>query len=72
MSQEYTPSAEYVRQFLFVPKCDVQFVISDQLCLDVLLVKIRPKTIAYATMKKRVNEKKRFRKQYSVFGLFVY
>ena len=32
---------------------DVQFTISDQLFLDVLLMEIRSKTIAYATMKKK-------------------
>jgi len=34
-----------------IPKCDIQFVLSDQLFLDVLLTKIRSKTISYATMK---------------------
>ena len=38
--------------------CDIQFVISDQLFLDVLLMKIRSKTISYATMKKSVDKKK--------------
>ena len=32
---------------------DIQFTISDQLFLDVLLMEIRSKTIAYATMKKK-------------------
>ena len=32
---------------------DIEFTISDQLFLDVLLTKIRSQTIAYATMKKR-------------------
>ena len=41
-----------------MPKCDIQFVISDQLFLDVLLMKIRPKTISYAAMKKRLDENK--------------
>ena len=36
-----------------IPISDVQFTISDQLFLDVLLMKRRSKTIAYATMKKR-------------------
>ena len=44
--------------FLFIPKCDIQFVISDQLFLDVLLMKIRSKTISYATMKKCVDQEK--------------
>ena len=41
-----------------MPKCDIQFVISDQLFLDVLLMKIRSKTISYAAMKKRLDENK--------------
>ncbi|WP_419640335.1 hypothetical protein, partial [Thiolapillus sp.] len=45
-------------QLPFIPKLDVQFIISDQLFLDVLLMKIRSKTISYATMKKRVDEEK--------------
>ena len=32
---------------------DIQFTISDQLFLDVLLMEIRSKTIAYAIMKKK-------------------
>jgi len=32
---------------------DIQFTISDQLFLDVLLMEIRSKTISYATMKKK-------------------
>ena len=32
---------------------DIQFAVSDQLFLDVLLMEIRSKTIAYATMKKK-------------------
>ena len=36
-----------------IPISDIQFTISDQLFLDVLLMTIRSKTIAYATMKKR-------------------
>ena len=32
---------------------DIQFTISDQLFLDVLLMEIRSKTIVYATMKKK-------------------
>ena len=43
-SQEQLPS---------IPKYDHQFVISDQLLLDVLLMRIRSKTISYATMKKK-------------------
>ena len=35
------------------PKSEIQFIISDQLFLDVLLMTNRSKTIAYATMKTR-------------------
>ena len=43
----------YIREQLSkIPKCDILFVISDQLFLDVLLMKIRSKTISYAAMKK--------------------
>ena len=41
-----------------IPKCDLQFVISEQLSLDILLIKIRSKTISYAIMKKRLDEKR--------------
>ena len=54
-----------------IPKCDIQFVISDQLFLDVLLMKISSKTVSYAAMKNThvwmKKKKKRFRKQYSKF-----
>ena len=50
--EEYA-ALPYSREKLpFIPKYDIQFVISDQLFLDVLLMKIRSKTISYATMKK--------------------
>ena len=38
-----------------IPISDVQFTISDQLFLNVLLMKRRSKTTAYATMKKTQN-----------------
>ena len=42
----------YIREQLSkIPKCDIRFVISDQLFLDVLLMKIRSKAISYAVMK---------------------
>ena len=50
--EEYA-ALPYIREQLSkIPKCDIQFVISDQLFLDVLLMKIRSKTISYAAMKK--------------------
>ena len=56
--EEYA-ALPYIREQLSkIPKCDIQFVISDQLFLDVLLMKIRSKTISYAAMKKRLDEKK--------------
>ena len=56
--EEYAALPYSQEQFLFIPKCDIQFVISDQLFLDVLLTKIRSKTISYATMKKGVDPEK--------------
>ena len=62
--EEYA-ALPYIREQLSeIPKCDVQFVILDQLFfffffLDVLLMKIRSKTISCAAMKKRFDEKKR-------------
>ena len=42
-----------------IPKDEIQFLVSDDTRLDFLLMKIRSKTIAYATMKKkRVNKKR--------------
>jgi exonuclease III len=41
-----------------IPLSHIHFVISDQLFLDVLLMKIRSKTISYATWKKRKYEEK--------------
>lgn len=56
--EEYAALPYLREQLPRVPKDKIQFVISDQLFLDVLLMKIRAKTIAYATMKKRKNEEK--------------
>ena len=42
-----------------IPKDEIQFLVSDDTLLDFLLMKIRSRTIAYATMKKkRVNKKR--------------
>jgi len=41
-----------------LPLADISFTISDQLFLDVLLMKIRAKTISYATWKKRKYQEK--------------
>ena len=56
--EEYAALPYSREQLPFIPKCGIQFVISDQLFLDVLLMKIRSKTISYATMKKRVDQEK--------------
>lgn len=40
-----------------IPRDEIQFVITDQLLLDTLLMKIRAKTISFATMKKRKSTK---------------
>ena len=39
--------------------CDIQFVISDQLFLDILIMKVRLQSISYATMKKCVDQKRK-------------
>ena len=58
VAEEYA-ALPYIREELSNnPKCDIQFVTSDQLFLDVLLMKIRSKTNYYATMKKHPDEKK--------------
>ena len=79
--EEYA-ALPYIREQLSkIPECDIQFVLSDQLFLDALLMKIRSKTISYGAMKKRLDERERkkkkkkkkrvgggrFRKQYSKF-----
>ena len=56
--EEYAALPRIREQLSNIPKCDIQFVISDQLFLDVLLMKIRSKTIYYATMKKRLHQKR--------------
>ena len=57
--EEYA-ALPYIREHLSkILKCDIQFDISDHLFLDVLLMKIRSKTISYATMKKKLWMKKR-------------
>ena len=52
MIEEYEASLYMLEQLPYIRECDLQFVSSDQLFLDVLLMKIRSKTILYATMKK--------------------
>ena len=56
--EEYAALPYCREQLPFIPKLDIQFDISDQLFLDVLLMKIRSKTSSYATMKKHVDEEK--------------
>ncbi|WP_419609554.1 reverse transcriptase family protein [Thiolapillus sp.] len=58
VTEEYAAFPYAREQIPHIPKCNMQFVISDQLFLDVLLMKIRTKTISYATMKKRQTEEK--------------
>ena len=67
--EEYA-ALPYIREQLSkIPKCDIQFVISDQLFLDVLLMKLRSKTISYAAIKKRLDEKKENDLQNSIQSL---
>ena len=58
MIEEYAASLYMLEQLPYIRECDLQFVSSDQLFLDILLMKIRSKTILYATMKKLRNEEK--------------
>ena len=51
--KEYAALPYIWEQLSNIPKCDIQFAILDQLFLDVLLMKIRSKTIYYATIKKQ-------------------
>jgi hypothetical protein len=51
--EEYAVMLYKGKELHNIPKSDIQFTIADQLFLDVLLMKIRSKTIGYATMKKR-------------------
>ena len=50
--EEYAALLYICEQLSKIPKCDIQ------LFLDVLLMKIRSKTISYAAMKKRLDERK--------------
>ena len=43
--EEYAALPHIQEQLSNIPKCDIQFVVSDQLFLDVLLTKIRSETI---------------------------
>ena len=53
--EEYA-ALPYIREQLSkIPKCDIQFVISDQPFLDVLLMKIRSKTISYGAINKKTH-----------------
>ena len=56
--KEYAETPYRPESLSDIPKTDLQFVISDQLFLDVLLIKIRSNTISFATMKKRETEDK--------------
>ena len=50
--EEYAALPYSREQLPFIPKLDIQFVISDQLFLDVLFMNIRSNTISYVTMEK--------------------
>jgi len=53
----------YRKQMHHIPISDIQFTISDQLFLDVLLMKIRSKTIAYARMKRKRKKQRKTKEQ---------
>ena len=58
VTEEYAVLVYNQKQIENISQTDIQFTISDQLFLDVLLMKIRSKTIAYASMKKRKSTEK--------------
>ena len=53
---EYAALPYEKEHLVHMPTFEIQFSISDQLFLDVLLMKIRIKTISFAKTKKRTNE----------------
>jgi len=57
---EYSATPYDRENILQIPKDCIQLIISDQLFLDVLLMKIRQNTITYASKKKRENTEKEF------------
>ena len=58
VTEEYA-ALPYARENIKnVPKSEIQLTISDQLFLDVMLMKIRSTTISYASMKKRTEEER--------------
>ena len=60
----------YDRQALSnIPRLEIQFSISDKLFLDVLLMKIRAKTISYASTKKRNSTEKEKNLEQEIFVL---
>ena len=70
--EEYADSLPNTREQLpFVRKCNIQFFISDQLFLDVLLMKIKSRQFRMLQRTNvRMKKGKRIRlKQYSVFGI---
>ena len=46
-----------------IAKSDLELTVSDKVCLDFLLMKIRARTISYATMKKKKEKKKERKKK---------
>lgn len=49
--EEYPVMLQYRKEIHNIPKSDIQFTVTNQLFRDVLLMKIRSKTIACATVK---------------------
>ena len=46
-----------------IAKSDLELTVSDKVCLDFLFMKIRARTISYATMKKKEKKKKKRKKE---------
>ena len=58
VSDEYA-NEHYDKSYLHgVPKSEIELKVSDRLFLDFMLMKVRSKTIAYATMKKKRTKEK--------------
>ena len=58
IKKQYSLPVNKPENVLNIPENEIQFSITDQLFLDVLLMEIRGKTISYSAYKKKQNDKK--------------
>ena len=56
--EEYAALPYETEHITRMPRFDIQFTIFDQIFLDVFVMKIRTKTMSFASTKKRANEEK--------------